>query len=225
MKNGTSTVLAIVLGLLCLIFLGVLHSRETTIKSQEKTLSIQDILIETQNLRYQLIKEMYENTDSALDKYITIKHQKVEIRKKILNIKPYIRAKHLDAITDSIHKYANEFDLDSNLILALIYTESRFDPYATSVVGAQGLMQVMPFWRHDLDFIESRKDLYDIDKNIKAGVVIYKRYLAKFDSNHELALLAYNRGPDHVLHDLRRGYNPSNGYEVAVLAKYRQLGE
>src|ERR1700760_1687182 len=40
--------------------------------------------------------------------------------------------------------------LPPDLVLALIEVESRFDRWAVSPAGAVGLMQVMPFWPHEL---------------------------------------------------------------------------
>ena len=39
--------------------------------------------------------------------------------------------------------------LDPLLVLAVMDVESNFDRYAESHVGAQGLMQVMPFWKKE----------------------------------------------------------------------------
>lgn len=47
------------------------------------------------------------------------------------------------ALISSAFLVAKEMDLDPQLILAVIAIESRYNPYAESHVGAQGLMQVM----------------------------------------------------------------------------------
>ena len=47
----------------------------------------------------------------------------------------------------AVHREARAANLKPDLVLALIQIESRFDRYAVSRVGAQGLMQVMPFWK------------------------------------------------------------------------------
>lgn len=47
-------------------------------------------------------------------------------------------------LADALLGESEEHDLDASLVAALIRQESRFDPAATSAVGARGLMQVMP---------------------------------------------------------------------------------
>ena len=49
-----------------------------------------------------------------------------------------------------VHHEASKAGLRPDLVLALIHTESRFDRFAISAVGAQGMMQVMPFWKAEL---------------------------------------------------------------------------
>jgi len=50
----------------------------------------------------------------------------------------------------SIHREATKADLPPELVIALIDIESRFDHYAISRSGAQGLMQIMPFWLKEI---------------------------------------------------------------------------
>lgn len=49
-----------------------------------------------------------------------------------------------------VHREASKAGLKPELVLALIHAESRFDRFAISSVGAQGMMQVMPFWKAEL---------------------------------------------------------------------------
>ncbi len=85
--------------------------------------------------------------------------------------------------------YAQSYQLDPILILALITVESRFDPFAISAVGAKGLMQVMPFWKQELGSPED--NLFNIATNIRYGCTILKHYINRYHSL-EKALAAYN---------------------------------
>src|SRR5690606_12609245 len=49
-----------------------------------------------------------------------------------------------------VHREARQAGLKPDLVLAVIHVESLFDRYALSRVGAQGVMQVMPFWKNEL---------------------------------------------------------------------------
>lgn len=65
------------------------------------------------------------------------------------NLRSYLARKYriassvAAALINSAFVVAKEMDLDPQLILAVIAIESRYNPYAESHVGAQGLMQVM----------------------------------------------------------------------------------
>ncbi|MDX8382364.1 MAG: lytic transglycosylase domain-containing protein [Ghiorsea sp.] len=85
--------------------------------------------------------------------------------------------------------YAQAQNLDPALILALITVESRFDPFATSSVGAQGLMQVMPFWKKELG--GAQDNLFDVSTNIRYGTAILRHYIKRYHGV-EHALAAYN---------------------------------
>lgn len=94
-------------------------------------------------------------------------------------------------IYSAVSTAANNYGVDSNLILAIIKQESDFDPYSTSGVGAAGLMQIMPENFNHLGIT----DAYDVDQNINGGTKLLKEYLDQYDGNTELALMAYNGGP------------------------------
>ncbi|USE34505.1 lytic transglycosylase domain-containing protein [Endozoicomonas sp. SCSIO W0465] len=89
-----------------------------------------------------------------------------------------------------IHFEASKVDLQPELVLALIQTESAFDQYAVSSAGAQGLMQIMPFWK---DVIGRDKDnLITIETNLRYGCTILSYYLEKENGNLTRALARYN---------------------------------
>lgn len=76
------------------------------------------------------------------------------------------------------------------LVLAVIDVESAFDPFAVSYAGAVGLMQVMPFWPNELGL--SRKDLIDVELNIRMGTSILAYYLERERGDYHRALGRYN---------------------------------
>jgi soluble lytic murein transglycosylase-like protein len=89
-----------------------------------------------------------------------------------------------------VHQEASRSNLDPELVLALIHVESNFDRFAISSAGAQGLMQIMPFW---LDEIGRPGDnLFHIRTNLRLGCTILKYYLEKERGHLARALARYN---------------------------------
>ncbi len=80
--------------------------------------------------------------------------------------------------------------LPPELVLAVIDVESGFDRYAVSRVGAQGLMQVMPFWPEKLGM--KRHELVRIRENIHMGCEILRFYLDREHKDVRKALARYN---------------------------------
>ena len=90
----------------------------------------------------------------------------------------------------SVHREATQAGLKPDLVLAVIEVESRFDRYAVSRVGAQGLMQVMPFWKHEIGRPDD--NLVDMDTNLRYGCHILQYYLKKENGHMARALARYN---------------------------------
>jgi soluble lytic murein transglycosylase-like protein len=74
--------------------------------------------------------------------------------------------------------------------LAVIQIESAFNPYAVSRVGAQGMMQVMPFWKKEIGRPED--NLIDLETNLRYGSIILKHYLDREKGHFANALARYN---------------------------------
>lgn len=89
-----------------------------------------------------------------------------------------------------VHYESTRYQLDPDLVLALIEVESGFNRFALSYVGASGLMQVMPFWK---DLIGLRNDsLFEMQTNLRYGCIILRHYLDVENNNLNRALARYN---------------------------------
>lgn len=89
-----------------------------------------------------------------------------------------------------VHQESLRFNLKPELVLSVMHVESLFDRYAISRVGAQGLMQVMPFWKQEIG--TSQDNLTDIATNIRYGCAILSAYMKREDGNLMRALARYN---------------------------------
>lgn len=125
-----------------------------------------------------------------------------------------IAGKASNLFVSTAYRTAFELGLDPHLILAVVAIESRFNPYAESSVGAQGLMQVMAKVHAD-KFEDHGGIQYALDPvvNIKVGSRILKDYVTQKGSI-ELALKSYV-GAAAMSHD--------GGYGSKVLTEYRKL--
>ena len=99
------------------------------------------------------------------------------------------RNQQLELLT-AIHSAAKQTELDVDLVLALIEVESGFDRFAVSRAGAQGLMQVMPFWKNEIGRPED--NLINVETNLYYGCYILKYYISRHPNNLVNALAAYN---------------------------------
>jgi soluble lytic murein transglycosylase-like protein len=120
-------------------------------------------------------------------------------------------------LAERIEDIAMAEGIDVRLAFGLVATESEFNRHAVSSMGAVGLTQLMPstarYFRPDLE----REALFDRDTNLRLGFRFLRTLIDKYHGNVELALLAYNRGPDRVDAILRDGGDPDNGYPRLVL--------
>lgn len=73
--------------------------------------------------------------------------------------------------------------VDPLLLIAVMAIESRFNPFAESSMGAQGLMQVMPGIHKDkLQQGEDRSAFLDPDTNIRVGAQVLKESISRAGS-------------------------------------------
>ncbi len=106
----------------------------------------------------------------------------------------------------NIHYEASRVKLPPELVLAVIEVESNFDRWAISVAGAQGLMQIMPFWLKEIGRPDD--NLFHVRTNLRMGCTILRYYLDKSKGDLTHALARYNgsgnsrRYPDKIFRAL-----------------------
>lgn len=117
-----------------------------------------------------------------------------------------------------IRSAADSFDVDPALVKAVMAAESNFEPRAVSRVGAQGLMQLMPATARAMGV----RRPFAPSENIRGGVRYLRSLLDRFEKL-DLALAAYNAGPDAVKrHGGIPPYPETEAYVTRVLSHYRR---
>jgi len=94
------------------------------------------------------------------------------------------------AIVSYVKLVAPEYQLAPALVLAVMATESNFDPLAESNKRAQGLMQLLPETGARFGVVRLR----DPSQNIRGGMAYLRWLLAYFEGDVMLAVAAYNAG-------------------------------
>jgi soluble lytic murein transglycosylase-like protein len=111
------------------------------------------------------------DTSARLEKYVDDPEQRLEILKQV-------------------HFAARKADLAPELVLAVIEVESHFNRFAISRVGAQGMMQVMPFWKDEIG--RPADNLTDNATNFEYGCRILQFYINREKGKLFPALARYN---------------------------------
>jgi soluble lytic murein transglycosylase-like protein len=89
------------------------------------------------------------------------------------------------------YRVGAEYSVDPLLILAVMAIESRYNPVAESIVGAKGLMQVIPKYHLEkLTDHGGEHALLEPEVNILVGTQILREYQRRFRDT-ETALQAY----------------------------------
>lgn len=123
--------------------------------------------------------------------------------------------------TEYVSKYAQEYNVDENLIYAVIKAESNFNPDAKSSKDAIGLMQLMKDTAKDIikkvnlqiSDDELQDKLQEVDININLGTK-YLSILIERYQNIEIAVTAYNAGIGTVDNWIEKGIIKADGSDI-----------
>lgn len=89
---------------------------------------------------------------------------------------------------------SQKYGVDPNLVAAMAFRESRFDPHAVSRIGAQGVMQLMPKTARSLGV----HDAFDPRDNVFGATKYLRTLLDRFHGDVDQSVAAYNAGPELV---------------------------
>ena len=161
--------------------------------------------------------------------------QKVEGRKSLNymlynKVQGQLAAKwkaHARSISRTVITEAAKYHLDPVFVLAVIKTESKFDPETVGSAGEIGLMQIKPDtaeWiakKFNIPF-KDKNTLLNPESNIKIGLA-YMNYLRnQFDKKSVRYVSAYNMGPTNVRRLIAKNVKPAE-YNDRVMKNYAEL--
>ena len=155
-----------------------------------------------------------------------------------LNLAPDHIKTRAEQYSNEVTKYCNKYGIDPTLALAVMQTESSFNPKAKSHVPAYGLMQIVPN-SAGADCAESLNKgfkiptanyLYEPENNIEMGIhylyLLKKRYFSKVENNDSQTLCmiaSYNTGAGNVSRALRGDTKISKAIPQINEMSYDQL--
>ncbi len=130
-------------------------------------------------------------------------------------------------VTQALIEEAEKNNLDPVFVMAIIETESKFNPKARGSHGEIGLMQIKPdtaAWIAKKSMISfmSAKTLENPSQNIRIGVA----YISFLRNSFRLApakyVTAYNMGPQ-KMRSMIAGHQKPKEYATKVMANYKSL--
>ncbi len=119
-----------------------------------------------------------------------------------------------------INQWAPYYNLDANLVEAIVAVESNYDRFAVSKKGAQGLMQLIPATAKRFGV----RNAFDPADNIRGGIRYLNFLMSYFQGNLEHVLAAYNAGENTVVrYDGVPPYPETQKYIRKVTSLYHAL--
>ena len=126
-----------------------------------------------------------------------------------------VYASSVDDVKQNIIKQAKTMNVEPAIVLSIAKAESGFNQSARSVSGHIGVFQLSHSTAKRMGI-----DPYNLDDNIKGGITYYKKMYDMFGSM-ELALAAYNSGPDAVKRHNNKIPKHSQPFVSRIISDYK----
>ena len=164
-------------------------------KQPQKSESLLGRKVEAQDLSQQKVQRSGKRAS------VTIKMPDAAVSDRVKRVLP------------AAETYARQWGLPTELVIAVIHTESSFSPLARSHIPAFGLMQIVPTsagkditgFLHGQQRLLTPEYLFDPNRNIQAGSVYFHLLINRYfkdvrntQSRFYMAIAAYNTGPGNV---------------------------
>ena len=129
-------------------------------------------------------------------------------------------------------KYAEDYGLDWQLVVAQAYQESRLDQKVRSHAGAVGVMQLLPTTAAHIGI----SDIDQLENNVHGGVKYMRYVMDNFLDDesleplerHYLALAGYNAGPNRIkrlrAETAKKGLDPNQWFDNVEVVVARRVG-
>lgn len=143
----------------------------------------------------------------------------------IVSSLPESHKREAGRIARAIIEAGNKYDMDPFFIIAVIRTESHFDPDILGSHGEIGLMQIRPNtakWVAKKLGLKGEVDLRNPEQNVAIGAAHLARLRKQFLKRGNRYLAAYNMGVENVRKLLRNDIEPSI-YSSRVILNYQDL--
>ena len=181
-KHGLGTIILLLLFVIFGMYLwtNAINTELKLTKEKNESLKAEHAFqLKDNNTKWEKILEEYKERDIPTDILI-------------LYLQPKVDPELAMIIGKYVDMYSEKYRLPKNLVLAIIFAESSFNPFATSKVGAIGLTQVFPKAHPDkIEELEDTKELYHISTNIDIGCKIFRGYFDAKEGNLTNTFNAY----------------------------------
>ena len=177
-------------------------------KVNSKPVPVGDVLMAGVALSTKVISDLIDKAKTTVDQ-----DSKGEYVKVTVKLPEKAKSGRVSQFMPAVKKYSREFKVDPALVLAVMHTESHFNPLAQSHIPAFGLMQIVPNSAgkdvqrliHKRDKAPSSSMLFNPDINIQHGCaylhILNYRYLKAIknkQSREHCCIAAYNTGAGNV---------------------------
>lgn len=171
---------------------------------------------------HELLGKRYEG--SVVQKSEGKEYLNYHIYSKLERSLPEVWKAQAGLIASTLISESEAQELDPIFVMAIIQTESQFNPKALGDCGDRGLMQILPQtarWiskRHDLPWTGANS-LYDPVTNLKIGITYFGDLRDEFENVPKYYLPAYNMGPTRVHRKLSKRHSRRLRINAHILRK------